>query len=223
MCVCVSGDECLDCRVRTAKEKGDKATLFLFLEGDTPAGVYFEYFTMFLILVNVVTFILGTEETIMTDTIEWWFGVLEVVTVVIFTIEYGMRTWTCLEDPVFNGSYWNYFTSFFSIVDLLAIVPFYVDLFLPQDLLPTTMIRVFRLFRLFKAEHYIESFTILDNVYARNKQLLKTCGFVALILWYIMAILFHICERDNPAMDGAFETVPNSLYFTAIFFGGTWA
>jgi voltage-gated potassium channel len=193
----------------------------MFLEGDTHAGKWFEAFILLLIVANVGTFIIGTEESIMTPLAHEYFENLEWISVVIFTIEYIARFYSSPELPAFN-SRTQYLTSFFSIVDLLAIVPFYVDIFIPGKMGSTTVVRVFRLFRLFKAEHYVEAFTVFDNVYARNKGLLKTTGFVAFGLWIIMSVLFYYSERDNPDMDDAFNNIPNAMFYTAIFFGGEW-
>ena len=43
-----------------------------------------------------------------------------------------------------------------------------------------------------------------------------------MIVWVIGAALFYFAERDNPRMDGAFQDLPSSLYYCAVFLGGEW-
>lgn len=64
-------------------------------------------------------------------------------------------------------------------MDLVAIVPYFIDLWLGDRIVSTQFIRVFRVFRMFKAEgRYVESFTLFDNVLRRNSSVLITTAFV---------------------------------------------
>lgn len=213
------GVTCLKCIQKEAATTRAKA--HIFLEGFTPAGKCFEYVVLFLILGNIGTFVISTEPYFHTPMWKSIFGVIEDVTVFVFTIEFFFRSWSIVEDPKWTRC--NYFFSFYSIVDFLAIFPWWIDLLTPKDLIPTTFIRILRLFRLFKAEHYIEAFTTFDNVYARHRHLLQSTGFIMLILWVIMSVGFYLTEKDNPTVNGQFDNIPSAMFFTAIFFNGEWA
>jgi hypothetical protein len=142
--------------------------VYAFLEGKTPSGAIYEMFTILLIVLNVLAFILGSlfVEDYNGDA-AWarrdggvcgnlcdglWFGnyednaleflnlgstsVLEIVTVLVFTVDYLLRVYLAdLESPKFAG-FWGrirYLPTFYSIVDLASTVPFYVDSFLLRN------------------------------------------------------------------------------------------
>ena len=82
--------------------------------------------------------------------------VVEAVSVTVFTIEFGLRFYSIGQDPKYSGARGRlqFLTTFFTLVDLAAIVPFFIDLALPGDLKGTAFIRALRLIRLLKAEKY---------------------------------------------------------------------
>lgn len=237
-----AGIKCQDCILKKAPNKF-RAQANMFLEGHTPCGLIFERFILLLILINIGTFILSTEPYFKTPEWKHIFHITEDVSVVIFTVEFFVRLWSIVDGNQ-PDSYikkkskggktkktrvrgphwdrWSYFFSFYCIVDFFAVFPWWIDLMTPEDLIPTTFIRILRLFRLFKAEHYVEAFTVFDNVYERNAHLLKSTGFIAMILWVMMSVLFYLSERDNPEVEGQFDNIPSAMFVTAIFFNGEW-
>ena len=82
---------------------------------------------------------------------------------------------TCLGDT----PHINHATSFYSIVDLLAILPFWIDVALPSiNIMPTTIFRIFRLIKLLKGEKYAPAFTLLDDVFVAKRLVLACTGCV---------------------------------------------
>ena len=140
-----------------------RVALFLFLEARTPAGLVYESFTIFLIHLSVITFILASlflpeynDSPMATKCGEWcdaiWFGnypdnalaglgigatsIVEIFVVGVFSIDYILRFYTAdLIDPKFKGfvGRLRFILNFFSLVDLASTVPFYVDSFLLPD------------------------------------------------------------------------------------------
>ena len=82
--------------------------------------------------------------------------------------------------------------------------------------------RFLRLFRVLQLEHYTEAFTLIDDVFRACKETLVATGLLALIVWVGAAYLFFVFERGNPAVEGAFDNLPNAMYYTAIFLSGEW-
>ena len=153
-----------------------RVALFLFLEAKTPAGLRYESFTIFLIFLSVVTFILSSvflpeynDSPLATQCGKWcdaiWFGnypdnaleelgigassIVEIFVVSTFSIDYILRFYTAdLIDPKFKG--WRgrlrFIPTFFSLVDLASTVPFYVDSFL----LPETDLAASNFLRMFR-------------------------------------------------------------------------
>jgi hypothetical protein len=112
--------------------------LYLFINAHSEAGTYFEGCILLLVLVNVAAGVLSTVESFKTDA-AWsnFFDVIEPVSVAIFTGEYLLRIAAIgahaeyRASPVLGRGRWA-LTSFFPLVDLLAIVPFYIDLAIPK-------------------------------------------------------------------------------------------
>ena len=213
-----------------------------FLEAKTAAGWCYEKFMIALILVNVLAFILGTvfadidadapDVSLLCDDVcdAIWFGnyddnplqilglgrtsVLELVTIIVFTIEYIMRVWTCpLENPKYSGILGHakfIFTNFFSVVDLASTLPFYIDvLFFSGDAVGTTaFLRMFRLFRMMRVENgkYDSALSLCIDVYRSQKAILGTAAFVGVTTWISISSLYYLVERRNLDMiycDGA--------------------
>ncbi|NBC57684.1 MAG: ion transporter, partial [Bacteroidetes bacterium] len=111
---------------------------------DTKAGLYFDFFIQFLILSSLIAFTVETfpDNSPQTQNLLWYF---EVFCVVIFSIEYILRIYVA-DKPL------KYIFSFYGIIDLMAILPFYIKTFL--DLRALRVFRIFRIFRIFKLVRY---------------------------------------------------------------------
>uniref|UniRef100_A0A7S1VPC1 Ion transport domain-containing protein n=1 Tax=Grammatophora oceanica TaxID=210454 RepID=A0A7S1VPC1_9STRA len=209
--------------------------VFEFLEARTPAGRVYERFTMFLIVINVFSFILATlfvegynEDYSKGEGIcqQWcdtlWFGnnddnylsvlnigstsVLEIFTVVVFSIDYLCRIWTAdLESSDYAGIWGRikYLPTFYSVVDLASTLPFYVDSFaLPNtDLAASQFLRMFRLFRMMRVEgRYDTALTMFDDVLYEQKDILGTALFVGVTTWIAVSSLYYLVERRSNDM-----------------------
>jgi hypothetical protein len=167
--------------------RSSRKALFDFLEAKTIAGRKYETVIICLIVVNVISFILGSLFQEEYNDLSWarrdsgicqnlcdalWFGnyadngleslhlgttsILEIFTVVIFTVEYVLRLYTCdLEDEKFQGfaGRLRYIPTFFSVVDIASTLPFYVDAFLDDtNVAGSAFLRMFRLLRMMRVE-----------------------------------------------------------------------
>ncbi len=175
------------------------------MEGQTLSGSIFENLIVIVILLNVGSFVLSTEEAI-ARSYQGLFDTIEIVTVIIFTIEYGFRFLSIPSAPGFKDTQkfgrlsWA-FTDFFSIVDLVSIVPFYIDLFIQEDLPAMQFVRLIRLFRVMKADpRFTSAFSFFGVVYEENRKLLATGGLIGGIVWLIIASCYYLAERNNPSM-----------------------
>ena len=65
-------------------------------------------------------------------------------------------------------------------------------------------------------ERFVPAFTLLRDVYRKSKDVLKATGILALIIWIGGATLFYVFQPE------LFGSVPNAMYYTAIFLGGEW-
>ena len=145
---------------------------------------------MLLIAVNVLAVILETVPSIAAD-YRAAFYAFELFSVVVFSIEYLLRLWVCPLDPRYARPWTGrlrYLLSPMALLDLAAILPFYLPFLIKLDLRFLRALRLFRLFRLFKAGRYSTSLALFGQV-AREKreELVISAGAVLLVL--VFAVL----------------------------------
>jgi len=71
-----------------------------------------------------------------------------------------------------------------------------------------------RSLRVLQLEHFTEAFTLIDDVFRECKDTLVATSFLAVIIWVGAAYAFFLTERGNPNVGGAFDNIPNSMYYT---------
>jgi hypothetical protein len=136
-----------------------------------------------------------------------WLGVgstsiLEVFTILVFTVEYLLRIWTSPLEGYSNPIAFI-LTDFFSWVDLASTLPFYLNAFVFEDDIGSTQfLRMFRLFRMMRVEggKYDSAFSMCGDVYRAQKSILGTAAFVGLTTWISVSSLYYVVERRNPDM-----------------------
>lgn len=142
------------------------------------------------------------------------FSFFEAFTAIVFSIEYLLRIWTAkLLYPDAKHPYLKYIFSFMAIVDLLAILPFFLP-FVSVDLRFLRMLRLLRttrLLRVFKLGRYTSSLQMISDVVKKtSSQLVSSIG-VCFILMLFASILMYSAE--NPTQPEAFPNVISSLWW----------
>ena len=135
------------------------------------------------------------------------FGAIEAFTVYAFTLEYIVRFIGVGANPIFSANGTsngfvtriNYIFSFYSIIDLLAILPYYAALALPDSLIDQydEYLRMARILRLLALDKYVPSFTLIDDVIRYKWQSMKVAGYAAITLWTIFAGLIYLFEYTD--------------------------
>ena len=158
----------MESEIREAAETSWRQRIYeIVFEAETPAGKLFDVSLIGLILLSVAAVFLESVRSIReifgTElyAVEWVFTIL-------FTIEYVLRL-MAVKRPL------RYAFSFYGVVDLLAILPTYLSLFMPgtQYLLAIRILRLLRIFRILKLTTYIsESRVILTALHASKKKIL---------------------------------------------------
>ncbi|MDZ7689057.1 MAG: ion transporter [Halobacteriales archaeon] len=173
-------------------------------------GRYVDWIIMILIILNVIAVMLETV-----DVVKARFGTLliqfEVFSVVIFTVEYMGRLWSAVEHPDYTGRPRFMFKPIM-VVDLLAILPFYLLLFgVGADLRFLRSVRLFRIFRLFKIARYSRSMQSFRSVLADKKPDLVVALFINVILLVITSsIVYHF---EHPVQPEAFSSIPETFWW----------
>lgn len=181
-------------------------------KGDRASSI-FDWFIMALIALSIISIILESFENVY----EKWqtgFQFFETFTVIVFSIEYLLRIWTAdLLYPDAKYPHLKYIFSFMAIIDLLAILPFYVP-FISADLRFLRMMRLFRLFRLlrvFKLGRYFEALQVIVKVIKTSGPQLIMSVALCMFVMLFSAIIMYTAE--NPVQPEQFPNVISSLWW----------
>ena len=180
---------------------------------DDSASRFTDLFLFVLIALNVVAVIVETVEDLATQfaPISLFF---EVFSVAVFTMEYVLRLWTCTADPRYShpiSGRLRFAGSWHAVVDLLAILPFYLPMFLPIDLRVLRALRFFRLLRFLKLTRYSESMRIFGKVLRGERTELMIALFVAGVLLVLGSSFLYIVEHE--AQPDAFSSIPAAMWW----------
>lgn len=178
----------------------------IIFEADTPAGKSFDVFLIICILLSVIAVMLDSVHDVRIQygallySIEWFFTIL-------FTIEYILRLFSV-------GRPAMYATSFFGIVDLLAIVPTYLSLLFPgsQYLLVIRLLRVLRVFRVLKLAQYIGEAGILIQALRASRRKITIFLFVVFTIVIIVGSAMYLIESE----ENGFTSIPRSVYWAIV-------
>ncbi len=176
---------------------------------------FFDNFIVFWVIVSVIAVIFESVHSIH-YLLHLEFIILDAIAVGIFTLEYCLRIYSCVENPSMKhalGGRIKQAKSTSAIIDLLAILPFFLEFFL-NHLLDLRFLRVFRLLRLLKLTRYTGATATLTRVISREWPVLAASAFVMLLLVIMTASLGYLFEHD--AQPDKFENIPQSIYWAVI-------
>ena len=170
-----------------------------------------------LVAVNIVVGVLETIPSL--SKYAKFFYYFELASVLIFTVEYVLMLWSCVADPQFGSrgavcGRVRAATRPLAVVDILAILPFYLSSFVQVDLRFVRVLRLFRIFRLFRSGRMAESFRILTAV-VLNKRAQLTLGLLIFVLVVLLvSSMMYIIEQGQP--DTKFVSILVSMWWGII-------
>ncbi len=181
-------------------------------EDNDIASRVFDICLIGLILINVCLVIADTFN--LPESLQKISYNIEVVSVIIFSIEYILRIWTA--DYLYPNNKWfiakvKYIFSFLAIIDLLAILPFYLPFLISIDLRVLRMLRIIRLFRVFKINRYTNALTSIIKVFKNRQNELLSSIFVVLLLMIVASVLMYSVE--NKAQPDVFRNAFDALWW----------
>ncbi|MFZ9666481.1 MAG: ion transporter, partial [Limnohabitans sp.] len=175
----------------------------------------FDTFIAVWVLLSVTSVILESVDSIH-YILNLQFVVLDSIAVAIFTLEYCMRIYSCVEDPKYQGAIagrFNQAKSPSTFIDLLAILPFYLEVFL-HHVLDLRFLRIFRLARLLKLTRNSDATAVLFRVIAREWPVMSAASFIMGLLLILTASMGYLLEHE--AQPEKFENIPQSIYWAVI-------
>lgn len=180
----------------------------VIFEADTAAGKAFDVGLLIVIVLSVIAVMLESVADVRLAwgryllAAEWGFTIL-------FTIEYLARL-SCVGRP------WRYATSFFGVVDLLAIIPTYLSIFFvgAQSLLVIRTLRLVRVFRVLKLPRYLSEAQGLIRALKQTRQKITVFLVVVMSIVLIMGSTMYLIEGGDPESD--FTSIPKSVYWAIV-------
>jgi voltage-gated potassium channel len=167
-------------------------------EGNELYDRAYDFFSVSLIFLNVISVILETEPAVFNE-YSSIFVAFETFSVTVFTVEYVLRIWTCTMDDEFKNPLSGrikYALTPLLIVDLVSILPFFLPMIIPLDLRFVRALRLFRLFRLLKSARYSDSLLTLGYVLKSRKEQLIITAFATMILVVFASSLMYFVESE---------------------------
>ena len=177
-----------------------------------PAGRLVNIFLVVLIVANGIAFAAETVDSVY----ERWGPELEAFnafSVIVFTVEYVLRLWSSVEIPLFNRlPRWRarlrYALTPMMLIDLMAILPWYLYFIFPLDL---RALRVLRIFRLLKLLRYSPALQTLKRVVINERRALFGGLLLMMVLLLFTATIVYFLERD--AQPDKFGSIPAAAWW----------
>jgi len=179
----------------------------------TPLVKLVDFSLMTLICVNCVFSMLESVErlAIMHGRV---FHDFDIISVGIFSVEYALRVWTAVEMDKYSHPLWGrlrYMVTPLAIVDMLAVLPFYLGFFLQLDL---RELRVLRLLRVFKLSRYSSAMSIMNAVIRQESRGIGTILFLFVVILISVSSLMYLLE--HPGQPQVFSDVPSAMWWAVV-------
>ena len=173
-------------------------------------------FIILLILLNVIAVMLETIPSIYIPN-QAFFNYFDIISVAIFSIEYILRVWSCVHEEKYRHPFYGrlrYIASPGAIIDLLAILPFYLHVIVGLDLRILRILRLFRFLRLFRLTSYMKATKLIVNVFRSvyNQLLLSLVLAITLIIISSSLVYFpeHIAQPE------VFTSIPATIWWSVV-------
>lgn len=175
----------------------------IIFEADTRAGRLFDLGLIAAIVISVTVVVLDSVNEIsarhgrLFNWFEWGFTL-------VFTVEYLLRL-ACVRHPM------RYATSLFGIIDLLAVLPTYIAIFVPEAyaLADVRVLRLLRVFRVLKLVPYVNEYgVLLAALAASRRKILIFLSFVMMVVLLLGTMMYVVEGPEN-----GFTSIPVSVYW----------
>ncbi|MEQ9150887.1 MAG: ion transporter [Parvibaculum sp.] len=181
-----------------------RARVRRLVDGTGPTGRLFDLFFQALIVASMIAFVVETEPDLGPD-VRAAFRIFEVATVVAFTLEYLLRLWAAPRALGFVFSFWG-------IVDLVAILPFFLGT--AVDLRSIRILRLLRLVRLLKLARYTSAVARFRRAFVSMRAELTLFLVTSGILIYIVSVGIYYCERE--AQPDVFGSIGACIWWSIV-------
>lgn len=180
----------------------------IIFETNTRAGKLFNIILLLLILTSV-GLVMSESIPSINARFHKTLVILEWILTTIFTIEYLLRIYC-------TKKHWKYIFSFYGIIDLLAILPFFIGLIYPGSkfLSSIRILRLLRVFRIFGLTQFTRGRNVLVIALLQSRE--KIIAFLSFVLLIVVVIgsIMYMVERNHP--ESGFTSIPISIYWAIV-------
>ena len=178
----------------------------VIFEADTPAGKAFDVALIGCILLSVLAVMLDSVGAVR-RAYGPWLSRAEWLFTILFSAEYLLRLISVRRSL-------RYASSFFGVVDLLAVLPTYISLILPGThyLLVIRVLRILRIFRVFKLVQYVSEARLLRQAISASGRKITVFLFTVLTLVTVFGSLLYVIEGEA----NGFTSIPRSIYWAVV-------
>ena len=164
----------------------------------------FEKFIYYTIILNLIAMVIESEPDL-SNTLKDKLYIFEVISIIVFSIEYIIRTIESIRDKN------KYNSSFFGLIDLFAILPFYLQSIIGIDGRFIRVFRLFRISRIIKLGRFSKSFELLGKGIKNVKNELLLTFFIAFVMLFFSAAGIYYLE--NPVQAENFSSITESFWW----------
>lgn len=178
----------------------------IIFEADTPEGKRFDIILLIMILTSVLVVMIETVPRFAQYV--RYFEIAELIFTIFFTIEYILRIYAVRKPS-------KYIFSFYGIVDLLAILPFYLSYFFVsgKQLMVVRILRLLRVFRIFKLVNFLShGNVIVQSLKASRNKIAVFLYFILLVVTVFGAVMYMLEGAQNEA----FDSIPRAMYWAIV-------
>ncbi len=179
----------------------------IIFEAETPSGKLFDIVLVWLIILSVLVVLLESIRSL-NDVFHHEFLIIEWIVTILFTIEYFLRIY-CVKKPLV------YMRSFFGIIDILSILPAYLELIFVGShfLITIRVLRLLRIFKLFKLARYNIASSMISSALKASKE--KIYVFLIFIVLSIIVAGSLMYVIEGPINEG-FDSIPRAMYWAIV-------
>jgi len=178
----------------------------IIFEADTRAGKLFDIILLVLIIISIILVMLESVKDI-NNRFAGELKLAEWIITVFFTLEYLLRIYV-VNKPV------KYIRSFFGIIDLLSILPSFLDLLITGagGLMVIRAIRLLRIFRILKLSRFVNASSILIQSLKESRQKIAVFLTAVITIVIILGTIMYLVEGE----ENGFTSIPQSIYWAVV-------
>mmetsp|Transcript_20147 Transcript_20147/g.22412 ORF Transcript_20147/g.22412 Transcript_20147/m.22412 type:complete len:319 (+) Transcript_20147:63-1019(+) len=179
-----------------------------------------------LIVLNTVLYVLATVEPLYEKN-QYWMDLVQDISSILFTVEYFIRVWCCIEETTYRQKgvvlgRLRYMVTVLALLDLLAVVPYWVNLIIARDtgIAFISAVRIVRILKLLKIDRKTHAITLLTSVLKNNREILCVTTLLAVYVFIIQATILYMVEHSYQPLNPNYDSIPKVMFIAVLLVTG---